>query len=334
MPDTEATAPVVETPAAAPVAPTGKSTDAQRIAAAAEMMGKLEAKPFDPSLDAKKADAEKPAETEPEPSAKTEDAPREVTVAEWRQYKAQKKKLERREESIGAKEAEFASIQTKLTQFEAEKKLLRENPKAFWAKVASESGSDFTAEYSKMADAYLSEGAPDAKLDQALKKISELETRIAGEKEAEKAENDKRAAASHQNKVVADFLRVALVDEHKSTAYTIRKYGTTTVIDDAFSVGKVLHRELGRNPTDGEIAKRLEQEYEKHYNDIVNSRSAAETPQPGDTERVNGAGQPAKPVAPKAPKTLTNGGSAERATPARKLTERERIEAATKLLPG
>lgn len=331
MPDIEAPAPVAEAPAAPP---TAKQSDAARIAAAAEVMAKLEAKPFDPALDGKGKEAPTEETAEEPPAEPAGDAPRDVTVAEWRQYTSQKRKLERKEQAFQAREAHATELERKLVQFEAEKKLLRENPKAFWAKLASEHGSDFTAEYSKFADAYISEGAPGAKLDTALKRIEELEIRIAKEKEAEKADKETRARAHWQQRIEEDFVRVATADEHKATGYTFKKYGKQTVIADALGVGSELAAKLGRAATDGEIARELDSRYQKYYKEIVDSHSSLSTPQPGDTERVNGAGSPAKPVAPKAPKTLTNGGSAERAAPARKLTERERIEAATKLLPG
>lgn len=331
MPDVEtAVTPVVEVvdvTGAAPPAPKTKLSEGERLKAAAEELAKLEAKPFDPAKD-KPAEGETPEEpAEPAAEAK-DDQPREIKHAEWREYRKRKDKLEKHEQQFQQRAQALQQFEGELQKWDAEKKLLKSDPKAFWAKAAQEWGSDFTAEYSKFADSYIAEGQPDAKLDSAMKRIEELSSKL-DEKQKTEEQNAKLA---NENKVIQEFVRVAIGDEFKSTAFTFRKYGEKAVVADGMAVAEHLMKTLGRAPRDTEIAAELDKQYQKHYREIVDSHMS--NPQPGDAERVNGAEQSAKPVAPKAPKTLTNGGSAERASPGRKLTERERIEAAAKLLPG
>jgi len=309
--------------------PRGKTTDAQRIAAATAM---LEAKQQKPKDATKEPAAAKEGE---EPAAETEETPAEpheqVTSAQWREFRKRSTKLEKREQTVVQRETRIAEQEKAIEEWKADKALLLSDPRAFWAKVAKVAGSSFTAEYSKFADAYMNEGKTDTRLDAALAKIEELTKEIAGGKEERQREQE----AQRERQVVGNFLRVALGDEHKHTAFTYRQHGEQTVMQDATQVARALFSKLGRGPTDGEIARELDLQYAAYYKRTVDSLSGLSQPSQGATERVNGAEQPAKPVAPKAPKTLTNGGGAERAAPplsSRKMTEKERIEAATKLL--
>ena len=341
MPDTEAAAPEAGAPTSvteatpAPEAKTGpargKMTEGQRIAAAAAELSKIEKKPFDPAKDAPATETDAAPEGEVEETAAEEKQPeRKVTSAEWRTFLARKDKLEKREQAFAARESRVADVEKQLAAWEADKKLLREDPKAYWAKVAAEHGSDFSTEYSKFADAYLNEGKPDAKLDALQRHVEELKAKLTEKEETEKKSAEERQA----REVFGAFLRVATSDEHKATSYTFRKYGEQTVLTDAAAMTRSLAQKHQRMPSDAEIARELDIQYQAYYKEIVDSQSGLSQPPTGDAGQVNGAVKSANTAAPKAPKTLTNGGAAERAAPSRKMTERERIEAAIKLLPG
>lgn len=330
-----------ETPAPSTPQTRTKTSDAQRVAAAAKLLEKAgSAKESGaPPVD-EPGEAEAPAD----PAAKAKggkdlpdpEEPHEIANAEWKEYRNRVRKVVKKEQTLQAKEQEYASKDMRYQQWDQRisaflqrEQLLKQNPREYWALVAKESGSDFTKEYEKLANAYLEDGKPDSRLAAAEQRLQQVER----ERLQERAQLQHQNLEAQKQNALRQFFAVAATPDYPSTQLTLKRNGHETVVADALAVGQFLTTQFGRQATDAEIAKELDAQYEKHYKELVASHPRLTQPQPGVTERVNGAGQSATPVAPKAPTTLTNGGSAVRAAPGRKLSESERIAAAAEHWP-
>jgi hypothetical protein len=348
-------APVAATPepvaTPAPSAPqkTGKQSEHQRITEAARILAAAgsakqsgapapaDTPPTGEGVEEKPADKEKPED---------EDQPRDITVAEWRKYKALKGKLEKREETILARETEYklrdqavAQANQRIAAFQQREKLLLQDPRAFWELLAKENGSDYVSEYEKFANAYIDTGKPESQAAAANKKIAELEQRW----EQREQQAKQQQVEAQRSQLARSFIAIAAGEAHTNTQFTLRNNGPQTIMDDAVAVCTALQAQLGRMPTDPEVAKELDARYGAYYDAIEAGRKPAAAPsgaeQSANSERPQGVAPTAghreagNAVAPKAPTTLTNGGSAVRTASGAKLTEAQRIAAATALMP-
>jgi hypothetical protein len=335
-----------DTPAAAPSATktTEKLSAAKRIAEAAKILQQAgsakesgapaasDTTPTGEGVD--DATGEKPGD---------DDKPRDVQVAEWRKYKQLKGKVEKRAAELELKAKEYESRDLRYQQWDQRigaflqrEQLLKTDPKGFLDFVIKESGSDYASFYEKLANIYIDQGKPEARVAANEREMQELKQQLARERQ----QIQQQQLAAQNAQLVTNFFAVAATESHPSVQMTLKRFGQEAVVQDALAVSKYLQGQFGRMPTDPEVAKELDAQYEKHYRELVAShprlaasqagqRSEAPNgaaPQPGAVESVNA-------VAPKAPTTLTNGGSAVRASPGRRLTGKALIDAAAELMP-
>lgn len=340
---TPATPEPAVTPAPSDAKPTAKQSDHQRVQAAAKLLEKAGSakESAAPAPEAKTAEP-KGAEAKPDP-----DEPHEVTNAEWKEIRTRARKLEKREEAITSKEQEYkvrdhavAQANQRLLAFEQKVQLLKNDPRSFLDFVIKESGSDYVTFYEKLANAYIDTGKPESQLAATQKQLQALEQKLA-EREQNAVAQQREAQQRH---LAQSFLGAAATEAHPSTQLTLKRNGVETVMQDAVFVATSIAKKLGRPATDAEVATELDAQYEEYYKSIVASHPRLVAAQGGVAEEANlaapngvalqqGTVKPANAVAPKAPTTLTNGGSAVRTVSGAKLTATQRLAAAAELIP-
>ncbi len=243
-----------------------------------------------------------------------------------------KVELRNKEQAIAAKEAQLEQerksipqqLRANLTQ------ALKSDPTATIKQLCAEAGISLTDLYANHLTPHMINGERESETE----RISKLERNLLQRDEewkSKQAEQLRAAQDQTMSQAKASFTNVVTADED-AYPFITGMLEPGEIADAALAIVPDMQVELGRVPTDKEIAKRLDESLRARYvkSERLKALAFGNSAPSGDAERGDGA---VKSASPGKTRTLSNGLAAKPSATPDHMTRDQRREAALKLWP-
>lgn len=250
---------------------------------------------------------------------------------DWHAYRKRAGKISQQEQAIERARAEldqhvqgFQAKVKRLDELEGLVALAKDDPVELLEKLGLDM-SDLTVRT-------LQRGKPEEAITRQQRELEALKAELEAERKA-KQEAAEAAARQAEVKAAEDlFVAVVTPEDFPHLTRFKRVFGERAMLVEAHTAVAVLRKELGRNPSNTEIAKRIDDGADAFFAKVRDEGNGDPAASSGSGERETQAAPAAKPGVGK-PKTLTNVTASARTngTPIASLTPKERRKLAAQI---